>query len=95
MIRAQKEYINTLKQMLVQLLKKKKKGPKTKGEKKEGESSSSEDTESEKHSNLESPKPSSEEEDGSESESHHSRRMGNLEKYLEALSHQATFKIWG
>ena len=53
MIRAQQESVNTLKQILAQLLKKKKKGPKTKGKKKEGESSSSEDIESEKHSNPE------------------------------------------
>ena len=76
--------------MLAQLVKKKK-GPKTKGEK-EGESSSSEDTESAKHSNLESPKPSSEEEDGSESGSCHSRRMSNLEKYLEVLLNRSNLQ---
>jgi len=53
MIQAQQESINTLKQMLAQLLKKKKKGPKTKG-KREAESSSSEDTESE---NTQTPSP--------------------------------------
>ena len=63
MIRAQQESIYTLKQMLAQLLKKKKKGPKIKRKLKEGKNSSSEDTESEKHSNPESHK-SSYEEDG-------------------------------
>jgi len=75
MFHAQQESIDILKQMIAQLLKKKKKGPKTKG-KKEGESSSSENTESEKHSNP----------DSSESGSRHSRRMSNLEQRLEALT---------
>jgi len=47
MIQAQQESIDTLKQILAQLLKKKKKGPETKGKTKERENSSSEDTESE------------------------------------------------
>jgi len=85
MVRAQQESIDTLKQMIAHLLKKKKKSPKTKG-KKEGECSSFEDTESEKHSNSESPKPSSKEENSSESESRHSRRMSNLEQCLEDLA---------
>jgi len=37
MIRAQQEFIDTLKQILAQLLKKKKKGPETKGKTKERE----------------------------------------------------------
>ena len=94
MIRGQQESIDTFKQMLAQLLKKKKKGPKTKG-KKEGESSSSEDIESEKHSNTETPKPSSEKEDGLESGSHHSRRMSNPEKHLKVLARQGDLQDVG
>ena len=81
--------------MLVQLLKKKEKNPKTKGKKKEGERFSSEDTESEKHPNPESPKPSYKEEDGSESRSRHSRRMSNLEKRLEVLAHRGNLQDVG
>jgi len=69
MIWAQKESINTLKQMLAQLLKKKTKklkakGSFSKGKGKEGENSTSERIESENNFNSEPPKSSSEEEDG-------------------------------
>ena len=94
MIRAQQESIDTLKQMLLQLLKEKKKPKgkipfnKSKGKRKEGESSSFANTESEEHSNSEPPKSSSEEEDNSENRSHHSKRMSVLEQRLEALANQ-------
>jgi len=94
MIRTQQESINTLKQMLSQLLKDKKKpkgktpSKKSKGKQKEGESSSSANTESEKHSNSELPKSSSEKEDNSENGSSHFKRMIKLEQNLEALTNR-------
>ena len=81
--------------MLAHLLKNKKKSPKTKGKKKEVESFSSEDTKREKHLNPKSPKPSSEEEDNSESGSRHYRRMNNLEKHLEALTRRGDLQDVG
>jgi len=92
MIRAQQESIDTLKQMLSQLLKDKKKlkaktpSKKFKGKWKEGESSSSVNTKNEEHSDYEPPKYSSEEEDNSEKSSTHSKRMSKLEQHLEALA---------
>ena len=69
MIHAQQESIDSLKQMLSQLLEDKKKklkvktpSKKSKGKRKEGESSSSAHTEAEEHSNSESSKPPSKEE---------------------------------
>ena len=76
MIRAQQKSIDTLKQMLSQLLEDKKKKPntktpfkKSKGKQKEGNSSSSAHTEDEEHSNSEPSKPPFEEEVNSENES--------------------------
>ena len=84
MIRAQQKSIDSLKQMLSQLLEDKKKKPKAKtpskkfkGKRKEGESSSS---------NSESSKPPYEEGGYSENESAHSKRMRKLEQRLEALT---------
>jgi len=65
MIRTQQESIDTLKQMLSQLLKEKKKpkgrptSKKSKGKRKEGERSSFTNTENEEHSNFEPLKSSS------------------------------------
>ena len=93
MIHAQQESIDSLKQMLSQLLEDKKKKPTTKTPSKksndkrmEGESSSSAHTEEEEHSNSELSKPSSEEEDNLENTSTHSKRISKLEQHLEALS---------
>ena len=98
MVRAQQEFINSLKQMLLQLLEDKKKKPKaktpsktSKGKRKEGESSSSAHTEEEKHSNSELSKPPSEEEGNSENTSTHSKRMRKLER-LEVLASRKAYK---
>ena len=94
MIRAQQETINTLKQMLSQLLengrrpKPKTPSKKSKGKRKEGKSSSSAHTEEEGRSNPESSKPPSEEGGNSENGSTHSKRMNKLEQRLEALANQ-------
>ena len=92
MIRAQQESIDTLKQMLSQLLEDRKKKLKTKtpskkskGIQKEGESLSSAHTEDEEHSNSEPSEPPSEEE-VSENGSTHSKRMSKLKQRLEALA---------
>ena len=92
MIRAQKESIDTLKQILSQLLegmkmpKAKTPSKKSKGKRKEGESSPSAHTMEEEHSNSESSKPPSKEGDNLENGSTHSKRMSKLEQCLEALS---------
>ena len=92
MIRAQQESIDTLKQMLAQLLKDKKKSnaktssKKSKGKRKEGESSSSVHIKEEKQSNSESSKSSSEEGGNPENGGTHSKRMNKLEQRLEALT---------
>ena len=95
MNRAQQKSIDTLNQMLPQLLEDKKKKPKTKtpskkskGKRKERESSSSTHTKDEEHSNFEPSKPPSEVEVNSENESTHSKRMGKLEKCLKALANR-------
>ena len=94
MIRSQQESIDTLKQMLSQLLEGKKKpkaktsSKKSKGKRKEGKSSSSAHTEEEEHSNSGSSKPPSEEEGNLENGSTHSKRMNKLEQHLEALANQ-------
>ena len=83
MIRAQQESVETLKQMLVQLLEDKKKSnaktssKKSKGKRKEGESSSSVHIEEEEHSNSESSKSSSGEGGNPENGDTHSKRMNN------------------
>ena len=86
MIHGQQEFIDSLKQMLSQLLEDKKKKPKAKtppkksrGKWKEGESSSSAYTEDKEHSNFEPSKPPSEEEVNSENGSIYSKRMSKLE----------------
>jgi len=82
MVRTQQEYIDSLKQMLSQLLEDKKKpkaktpSKKSKGKQKQGESSSSANTESEEHSYFEPPKSLSEEEDNLENRSSHSKQIG-------------------
>jgi len=91
MIRAQQESINTLKQMLAQLLEDKKKSndkasKKSKGKWKEGESSSSVHIEEKGQSAPESSKPSSKEGGNLENGSTHSKRMNKLEQQLEALT---------
>ena len=104
MIRTQQESIDTLKQMLSQLLKDKKKpkvktpSKKSKGKRKEGESSSSTYTKNKKHFNSESPKSSSKKKDNSENESSYSQRMNKLEQHLEALANwdglQGIMIVW-
>jgi len=85
MIRAQQEYIDTLKQMLAQLLEDKKKSnaktssKKSKGKRKVGESSSSMHIEEEKQSNSESSKSSSKEGGNPENGGIHSKIMNKLE----------------
>jgi len=95
MIRAQQESIDTLKQMLSQLLEGRKKlkaktpYKKSKGKWNEGESSSSAHTEEEEQqSNSESSKSPSEEGSNSENGSTHSKRMNKVEKCLEALTNR-------
>jgi len=92
MIRAQRESIVTLKHMLSQLLKEKKKpkgrtsSKKSKGKRKEGDSLPFANTESEEYSNSEPPKSSSEEEDNLENGSSHYKGISKLEQRLEALA---------
>jgi len=94
MIRAQKESIDILKQMLVQLLEDKRKSidktssKKSKGKRKEGENSSSVHIEEKEQSNSESSKSSSKEEGSPENGGIHSKRMSQLEQRLEALTNQ-------
>ena len=94
MIRAQQEFINTLKQMLTQLLKDKRKSTdkasskKSKGKQKEGESSSFVHIEEKGKSAPESSKPSSKEGGNSENRSTHSKRMNKPEQRLEALTNK-------
>ena len=95
MIRAQQESIDTLKQMLAQLLEDNKKKPtdkasskKSNGKQKEGESSSSVHIEEKGQSNSESSKSSSKEECNPENGGTHSKRMNQLEQRLEALTNR-------
>ena len=100
MIRAQQESIDSLKQILSQLLEGKKKklkakmsSKKSKSKQKEGASSSSAHTEEEEeHSNSELSKPSFEEEGNSENTSTHFKRMSKLEQRLEALDSRKAYK---
>ena len=86
MIRAQQESIDTLKQILTQLLKDKRKSTdktsskKSKGKRKEGESSSSVLIEEKEQSNSKSSKFSSKEEENPENRGIHSKRMSQLEQ---------------
>ena len=88
MIRAQQESINSLKQMLAQLLENRRKSPpkKSKGKQKGGESSSSVHPEEKGHSTLDSSNSSSRGKD--DQEKIHSRRMNRLERRLEALTNR-------
>jgi len=92
MIQAQQESIDTLKQMLAQLLEDKRKSTdktsskRSKGKRKEGESSSSVHIEEKEQSNFESSKSSSKEEDSPENGGIHSKRMSQLEQHMEALT---------
>ena len=94
MIHAHPESIDTLKQMLAQLLEDKKKSKaitsskKSKGKQKEGEGSSSVHIKEEKQSNSESSKSPSEEGGNSENRSTHSKRMNKLEQRLEVLTNR-------
>jgi len=94
MIRAQQESIDTLKQMLSQLLetgrtlKPKTPSKKSKGKQKEGERSSSVHIKKEVQYDPESSKPSSEEGGNSENGSTHSKKINKLEQRLEALADQ-------
>ena len=85
MIHAQQESIDTLKQMLAQLLEDKKKSDGKTSSKKEGENSSSVHVEEKGQSNSESSKSSSKEEGNPENRGIHSKRMSQLEQRLEAL----------
>ena len=94
MIRTQQESIDSLKQMLAQLLEDKKKSTdkasskKSKGKRKEGESLSSVHIEEKGQSNSESSKSSCKEEGNSENGGTHSKRMTQLEQRLEALTNR-------
>jgi len=94
MIHGQQESIDTLKQMLAQLLEDKKKltnkasSKKSKGKRKKGESSSSVHIEEKGRSNSESSKSSSKEEGNPENGGTHSKRMSQLEQHLEALTNR-------
>ena len=88
MIRAQQESIDTLKQMLAQLLKTQTSSKKSKGKRKEGESSSSVHIEEDKQSSSKSSKSSSEEGGNPENRGTHSKRMNKLEQRLEALANR-------
>ena len=94
MIRPQQESIDTLKKILIQLLKDKKKSKtqtsskKSKDKWKEGESSSSIHIEEEKQSNFESSRSSSKEGGNQENEGTHSKRVNQLEQHLEALTYR-------
>ena len=86
-------FIDTLTQMLAQLLKKKTKKLKAKGsfskvKEREGENSTSAKIESENNSNFEPLKSSFEEEGSSENGDNHSKRMYELEKLLEAIANR-------
>ena len=92
MIRAQQESIDSLKQMLAQLLEDKRKSTnkasskKSKGKRKEGESSSSVHVEEEDQLTSDSSKSSSQEKDDQDQGKVHSKRMNQLEQRLEALT---------
>jgi len=100
MIRSQQKPIDTLKQMLAQLLKKKTKKPKakgsfSKGKEKEVENSTSERTENENNSDFEPSKCSSKEEGSSRNGDNHSKRMNELEKHLEAIANRSNLQEAG
>jgi len=94
MIHAQQESIDTLKQMLAQLLEDKRKSTnktsskKSKGKQKEGESSSSVHIEKKEQFTSESSKSSFKEEGNPDHGGIHSKRMSQLEQRLEALTNR-------
>ena len=94
MIHTQQESIDTLKQILAQLLKDKKKlkaktsSKKSKGKRKEGESLSSVHIEEEEQFNSKSSKSSSEEGGNSENGGTHSKRMNKSEQRVEAFTNR-------
>ena len=94
MIRAQQESIDSLKQMLAQLLEDKRKSTdkasskKSKGKRKEGESSSSVQIEEKEQSTSGLPKSSSKGKDNQDHGEVHSKRMNQLEQRLEALTNR-------
>jgi len=98
MIHTQQESIDTLKQMLAQLLEDKKKSKaktsskKSKGKQKEGESSSSVHIEEEQQSNSKSSKFSSEEGGNPKNGGTHSKRMNKVEQRLEAITNQKSLQ---
>ena len=101
MIRAQQESIDSLKQMLAQLLEDKRKSTdkasskKSKGKRKEGESSSSVHIEEKEQSTSGSSKSSSQEKDNRDHGGVHSKRMNQLEQRLEALTNRKGLKEAG
>jgi len=94
MIRAQQESIDTLKQILAQLLEDKRKSTdkasskKSKGKRKKGKSPSSVHIEEKGQSNSESSKSPSKEEGNPENGGTHSKRMNQLEQCLKALTNR-------
>jgi len=94
MIRAQQESIDSLKQMLVQLLEDKRKSTdkasskKSKGKRKERESSSSVHIEEKEQPTSGSSKSSSQGKDDRDQGRIHSKRMNQLEQHLEALTNR-------
>ena len=94
LIRAQQESIDSLKQMLAQLLEDKRRSTdkasskKSKGKRKEGESSSSVHIEEKEQPTSGSSKSSSQEKDDRDQGRVHSRRMNQLEQRLEALTNR-------
>ena len=87
MIRTHQESIDSLKQMLAQLLEDKRKSPsrKYKGKRKEGESSSSVHPEENEQPTSDASKSPSQGKGDRDQEKVHSRRMNRLEQRLEAL----------
>ena len=65
---------------------------KSQGKQKQGENPSSEKTESENNSHSKPPKSSYEEEDSSENGAHHSKRMNELKKRLEAIANRSNLQ---
>ena len=105
MLQAQPESINDLKKMTALLLEKQKRKPKNsktsassskiKG-KEEGENSTSEYCDgNENNFGYENPESYFEEQDNSETEDNHAKRMNELEKHLEAIANQSDLQDWG
>jgi len=97
MIISQQESIDSLKQMLAQLLEDRRKSPpkKSKGKGRKGESSSSEPSEETRRSTSDSSKPSSQVKSDPNPEKAHAKRMSQLEQRLEALTNRKGLKEAG